>query len=327
MVLFVNDHFAIEKEYLGTYADLPQHEETEIIRRLSEKPWREVVGEEFFDSNPWLYRIICDPGRDQCLDVINFPTGGVYLDIGSGWGQLTIPLAKQGTAVAFDLTRNRLDILNEIAEQERVNVEKIQGNFLSFPFRQQIFDLVIFNGSLEWIGSGRSEMSSIRDIQIDALKKAGTLLKPNGKLYVGIENSIGAKYVMGTNDDHTGLSHLMYLNEVLANSKYLENKGDILPAKTWSLFEYYNMFDEAGLELDSVYACFPDYKLVRSMVRLETLNDFILDGYLQVSEHDGSNGESLQYQNELDQFYLTLAKNKVAQFFCPSYGFVLKKKG
>jgi SAM-dependent methyltransferase len=326
LVTLVNDSFAIEKIYSGTYADLPLEEEQNIIDRLKHEPWEEVVSELFFESNPWLYKIICDPGRAQALDLINYVKNGVYLDVGAGWGQLSIPLAKHGRTVAFDLTLNRLQILDRIATQEGVMLEKIQGNFLSFPFKKDLFDLIIFNGSLEWIGSGREEVVSIREIQLNALKKAREILKKDGKLYIGIENSIGVKYIMGTPDDHTGISHLMYLSEEKANQKFEQSNNNLLPAKTWSLAEYYQLFDEAGFQTVKTYGCFPDYKLIRQMVEIDDVNRYILTGHLDVQEYNGANGEIVEHQEELRSIYTTLAKNNVAHLFCPSYGFVLTGK-
>ncbi|MGO4546877.1 class I SAM-dependent methyltransferase [Paenibacillus sp. 2TAB23] len=326
-VTISQDGLLIENKYAGTYADLPEQEEINLIKELQQKKWEEVVAQRYFKKQPWLYRIITDPGRSQFLDIINVKPGGLYLDVGSGWGQVAIPLARYGKSIAFDLTKNRLDILLEIAKQEKVNLSRIQGNFLTFPFNEEIFDLIVFNGSLEWIASGRAENESIKECQINALSKAASLLTNDGIIYIGIENSLGAKYIMGTHDDHTSMSHLMYLSEKFANEKYNAIRNKSIPAKTWSLSEYEQLFQDAGLSIERVYACYPDYKLIRVMVQLEDVNSYLLKNSHQVLEYDGSNGHGIEYQNELRHLYNTLALNNVAQYFCPSYGFVLKKKG
>lgn len=326
-ITVINGDLAVELKYAGTYADLPEQEEKDLIAELQHFPWNEVVYQRYFEKQPWLYRIITDQGRAQFLDVINFKQNGRYLDIGSGWGQVSIPLARYGHSVALDLTRNRLDILAEIARQENVPLTRLQGNFLTFPFKHQLFDLIIFNGSLEWIAAGRERNQSIKAIQLEALIKSANLLKNDGKVYIGIENSLGAKYITGTNDDHTGINHLMYLSEDKANKKYQKFKEGELPAKTWSLAEYEELFYRAGLKVEKVYACFPDYKLIRTMVQLEDLNHYILNHSHQVLEHDGADGHILKHSDELLQLYKTLAMNGIAQYFCPSYGFVLKKRG
>lgn len=323
---FVKEDLAVELEYLGSYADIPQTEEQLLIDRMKVEPWRDVVRDSFFTHHNWLYRIIMDPGRIQFLDMINYKKNGRYLDIGSGWGQVSIPLAKQGEMVALDLTKNRLELLDCIAQQEDVILQKIQGNFLTIPFKKDLFDLVIFNGSLEWIGSGRDDSSTIRNEQLKALIKANNILTDDGKIYIGIENSLGAKYLAGTQDDHTGLAHIMYLPEQIAHNKHKQLKSSLLSAKTWSLEEYYELFKEAGLQVEKTYACFPDYKLIRRMVDIKEINQLILSHNLDVEEYDGSNGETLSLNVELRELYKTMAKNGVVQYFCPSYAFVLKRK-
>jgi len=325
-VTILTDGSAIENKYLGDYADISQQKEQTIIKEMENKPWKKVVEDHFYTAHNWLYRIIMDPGRTQFLDILNYKENGKYLDVGSGWGQVSIPLARKGEMVSLDLTKNRLDILGNIAKQEGVDLHRIQGNFLTFPFRSDLFDLIIFNGSLEWIGSGREEETTIRSKQLEALCKAEKLLSDEGLIYIGIENSMGAKYLMGTKDDHTGIKHIMYLSEQTANQKNKSEKQQILAAKTWSLSEYYELFEEANLEVVKTYACFPDYKLIRQMIDIKNVNEFILSKDWAVEEYDGSNGKSISLNKELKELYKILAANHILQYFCPSYAFVLKRK-
>ncbi|NHN34273.1 class I SAM-dependent methyltransferase [Paenibacillus agricola] len=321
-----SDNFVIESNYTGKYADLSSEHEAEMVTMMSDRPWKDVIAESFKDHSPWLYKIITDTGRSLFLDVLDIPKNGLYLDVGSGWGQVCIPLGRYGNSVALDLTYNRLNILKSIATQESVPLQYVQGNFLSFPFLEGIFDAIVFNGSLEWIGVGREEGASIREVQIEALKKAYRLLKPGGMIYIGIENSMGLKYILGAADDHTGLIHHTFLEEKLAEVNFLtKTDGEQLPSKTWSLEEYKEMIGESGLELEKVYGCFPDYKLIRQMIDLRSINEVLKKG-LPVLEHLGTNGISFEKNNELNEIYKVLSKNKIAQSFCPSYGFILRKR-
>lgn len=324
-VHWIQSDFVQEITYSGTYADLINDDELEMIKKMQTKPWREVVRQSIPSTAPWLYQIIMDPSRSNFLDLLDIKKDGDFLDVGSGWGQVALPLSRRGNSVAFDLTRNRLNILQEIAKQERSSLGYIQGNFITFPFKRDCFDLIVFNGSLEWIGSGREEGESIRSQQIIALQKAKDMLKGGGTIYIGIENSMGAKYLLGTPDDHTGISHITYLSEEIMESKHWELRQKRLPTKTYSYKEYLTMFSEAGLKLKSSYACFPDYKLIRLMVPVEELNSFILSNGIATPEHCGTDGSPLVFQNELSNLYKTMAHNGVAQLFCPSYGFVLER--
>jgi SAM-dependent methyltransferase len=325
-VKVIEQDFIVETEYAGTYADLTAESEIRIIEALKQRPWKKVVDDFFFRQNPWLYRIITDPGRSLFLELLPLKRKGVYFDIGSGWGQVTIPLAKIGYSVAVDLTYNRLEILRQIALQENVSIGYVQGNFLTFPFRDSIADLIVFNGSLEWIGSGRPSEVTIRECQLEALKKARQMLKPDGIVYIGIENSLGAKYLGGVKDDHTGIPHLMYLSEEEANARFTAMTSGRLPAKTWSLQEYYDMFAESGLEPIVTYGCFPDYKLIRLMINIEEIDDFFLSNTYSVTEHDGTDGSPLSDSPRLHALYTQAARNRIAAYLCPSYAFVLKKK-
>jgi len=323
----IDENFAIERSYSGKYSDLSNEGEMELVSQMDIKYWKDVVAENFQEKSPWLYKIITDAGRPLFLNILGIPQNGVYLDVGSGWGQVCIPLGRIGTSVALDLTFNRLNILKSIASQENVPLQYVQGNFLTFPFVEKSFDIIIFNGSLEWIGVGRDKDSTIREVQIKALKKANKMLKADGIIYVGIENSIGLKYILGAVDDHTGIVHNTFLDEKMAFENFKKITGtDQILSKTWSLEEYKEIFNEAELQVDKIYGCFPDYKLIRKMVDLRIINEELLKG-MPVSEHLGTNGELFQKNKELDAIYKLLAKNKVAETFCPSYGFILRKRG
>lgn len=324
---FVAEDYVVEKDYEGNYADLSNEAELRLLETLREKPWQEVIAEEVAETSPWLYQVIIDKGRSLFLDLLEVPQGGNYLDVGSGWGQVSLPLAKHGNVVALDLTANRLNILQAIAQQEKVSLSYAQGNFLTFPFKQNGFDLIIFNGSLEWIGIGRKENERIRDIQLKALCRAGALLKPGGQIYIGIENSLGLKYLLGAPDDHTGLAFFTFLPEIVAESQYSSQDQSLhLPTKTWSLAEYRQLIAEAGLEEERVYGCFPDYKLIRQMIDIRDINDYLTLRGLPTPEHLGTDGSPFGHEKELDALYRLLASNSIAQYFCPSYGLILRKR-
>ncbi|WP_088834219.1 class I SAM-dependent methyltransferase [Paenibacillus tyrfis] len=321
-----SDDFIVERCYSGDYADLSNDKEVEILKLMKDRPWKDVLSEKFEKKSPWLYKIIADMGRATFLDLIDIPENGLYLDVGSGWGQVCIPLGRYGKSIALDLTFNRLSILKTIATQENVPLYYAQGNFLSFPFKENIFDTIIFNGSLEWIGVGREQATSIKSVQITALKKANQLLKPDGILYIGIENSLGLKYIVGAPDDHTNLIDHTFLDEVAAQSNYSTHfPRTQLPAKTWSLSEYKEMIDHAGFDIVRIYGCFPDYKIIRQMIDLKKINNELLNGSLTL-EHFGTNGEIVPFNEKLDHIYKLLATNQIAQNFCPSYGFIIRKR-
>ena len=196
---------------------------------------------------------------------------------------------------------------------------------LSFPFRQGTFDLVLFNGTLEWVGTGRGPDRTIRQCQIDALRAAANAVKPDGRIYVGIENNVGLKYLMGARDDHTSLVNYSFRSEDEAQAILRPLGGDRPQAKTWGLNQLKAMAGEAGLAVKSVFGCFPHYKLPRHLVPLEEVNQFLLQWEIDWEEHHGDRGEPIADQNTIRSAYRQLADNGIAQWFCPSYVMILVK--
>lgn len=309
------------------YTDIGAKHEEEILQELKSSCWREVVNKRYSKLSPWLYKIITDRGRSLFLDFLPIKMGGKFLDVGSGWGQIAIPLSKYGNVFCLDVTLPRLNILREIARQERAYLNYICGNYCTLPFGANQFDLVIFNGALEWISIGLPD-NGILEAQNIAIRKTYSILNPEGIIYIGIENAMGLKYLLGAPDDHTAIQDFSFLNEQEAVALYnkVTGKGN-LRAKTWSLNEYKTLLLENGFEIVQIYGCFPDYKIIRQMIPLEDVNSFILDNSLSYHEHSGADGVPLPFIDKMKPIYSLLAKNGVAELFCPSFCIVAKKRG
>lgn len=321
----LEDNFWTELDIQGHYEDINSKEEIEILEQLKNNSWEDVVAQRFADKHPWLYSIITDRGRSLFLDFLPIKKDGNYLDVGSGWGQIAIPLSQQGNVFCLDVTISRLKILREIARQEKSALNYVCGNFCTFPFDDNQFDLIIFNGSLEWLALGLSG-KSIWQVQQEALKKAHDILSPCGYIYIGIENSLGLKYLFGAPDDHTCVQHLAFLDEEKARSLYAKTvPTKPLPAKTWSLIEYKKLLGDAGLNIVEIYGCFPDYKLIRQMIPLKDVNTILTDNGIPYPEHSGIDGSKLSTNESLDAVYRLLGKNNIAQYFCPSFGIIARK--
>jgi SAM-dependent methyltransferase len=319
------DDLWVEAGASAQYTDIGADVEALLVEALASMPWQDVIAQRFAAHNPWLYKIITDRGRSLFLDFVPVQPGGSFLDVGSGWGQVAIPLSRMGQVFCLDVSVGRLEILRQIARQEGGALEYICGNYRTFPFAQEQFDLVVFNGSLEWIALGSPDIG-IWDAQAAALEKARRILKPGGVVYVGIENAMGLKYLLGAPDDHTGIPHLTFLDEPDAAALHAKLQGGKpLRAKTWSLNDYRVLMEGAGLEILEIYACFPDYKLIRSMVPLPAVNSFLTETGLPYTEHSGTDGTELPCNHLLGPIYRLLARNGVAQYFCPSYALIAKK--
>ena len=180
-VATTKEGIVVDNQSAGSYSDIPAEQTKTLLSRLASQPWRQVVKDLYEQQNPWLYRIVTDPSRAMPMDLLDFHAGSCCLDVGSGWGQLSIPLSLGGCrVVALDLTIERLRVLRHIAGQEGAAMALAKGNVLTFPFRPEAFDFVLFNGALEWVGTGRGAGQTIRQCQIAALRCAAAALKPGG---------------------------------------------------------------------------------------------------------------------------------------------------
>ena len=107
-------------EWGDTFTSKPencyQDTKEENIRSIIEKiqngtPWKQAVKQKFKTNNPWLYEIVCSPKRTKFLDEFVKPKDLQILDIGAGWGQFTLPLAKQNQICSLEPTPERLDFI------------------------------------------------------------------------------------------------------------------------------------------------------------------------------------------------------------------------
>ena len=103
----------------------------------------------------------------------------LVLDAGSGTGLVTLALHSAGyrprKTFALDISYNSLLVaaeqFNEDKQVSADEVETVQGNLLSLPFRDESFDVVLTCGALEYVplDNGLQELARV-------LKKDGTLV-------------------------------------------------------------------------------------------------------------------------------------------------------
>jgi 2-polyprenyl-3-methyl-5-hydroxy-6-metoxy-1,4-benzoquinol methylase len=305
------------------YRDIPEETLTRIKSRISRgENWQNVLKDSFESSSNWLYQITTSDSRNKFLEERKPDPNDVVLDIGAGWGQFSIPLAKSNKLCALEPTPERLEFIKAVAEQEQVdqNMFFVGTDYLDTGFETK-FDLILCIGVLEWVGSFRDDAEP-SELQLSFLKKARQELNFGGRMVIGIENRIGLKYLMGAPDDHTGLAHISYLEYDSARKKHREKTKEELRCFTYGMEEYKKMLTESGFTKIQFFAALPDYKLPVKIFPIEknecSLNQFILDGNI-IKEHNGLDGKGLPNQSSLDLNYKSLASMNVAHHFAPSF--------
>jgi SAM-dependent methyltransferase len=255
------------------------------------------------------------------------PAGARILDLGAGWGQLALPLARHhGVQVtALEPTPERLAFIRAAATQEQLvdRLHFVQARFQELEFEPS-FDLICCVGVLEWVP--KFQPGQPRAVQLEFMRHMRAALRPGGQCCVGIENRFGLKYLLGARDDHTGTRNVSVLDAALAAAKHQALTGQELRAFTYTYPEYEELFQAAGFVKIEAYAAFPDYKLPQLVLPLShpaALNQALLENPIP-PEHDGLDGHLLPDPEHHISHYRSLARMGLAQYFCPSFFFLLR---
>jgi len=187
--------------------------------------------------------------------------GGLVLDLGCGWGPTSVALARTfGHVVALDATRERLDFLKQRCHEDGLNNITYcrAGDGDHLPFADATFDAVVLNGVLEWIPVGKK--GNPRDCQIAFLKEVTRILKPNGQLYLGIENRLGFKYFLGSPEDHTGVRFLSLVPRFVANAYLRIARGKPFRTYTYTRAGLRKLLTLGGFQNHGFYIPSMDYR-------------------------------------------------------------------
>ena len=305
--------------YRDTQAKVLENLNAEITKGI---PWREAARRQFEESNPWLFNIITHESRNRFIREQPPKTSELVLDIGAGWGQTALPLAKTNKVCALEPTPERLEFIKAAAKQEDVaqNLFFIGSDYMEIEFETK-FNVILSIGVLEWVAAFRKD-GEPEEIQASFLAKTQRDLHKDGRLVIGIENRLGLKYLLGANDDHIGIPNVACLRKEMAKLKYMQKTNQELRCLTHSMIEYQKMLKDVGYKRIRFFAALPDYKLPERIFPIESnrceINDFFLSGDW-ISEHDGTNGLTLNNQEELQSTYLSLAEMNLAHYFAPSF--------
>jgi SAM-dependent methyltransferase len=184
--------------------------------------------------------------------------GRWVLEIGIGGGGIGRAFARLGARVVageYSAATVRAVAVKQRGWQERVPLVRLDG--VAVPFRDEMFDLVLLNGVLEYFGC-RSGKESPREYQLKGLRSIHRTLVSGGWLYLAIENRFYPKYALS--DPHTHQPFVSWLPRRAADWYSNAASGHAYRHWTYSLQRLKRLLAEAGFRRFRVFLPIPSYQ-------------------------------------------------------------------
>lgn len=279
---------------------VPRDEMARLVRDAPGTSWEETVRHfvRFVKNVPdWVDNVAVN-GRYAWKLLLELPPDGRFLDFGCGLGNLTQNVAPHvRETVALDLTWERLQFARERFAKFNAGDRIILvagGDGAHLPFPDAHFDCIALSGVLEWIaddtdtyGENGSRVrkaaamllsffgqTNPRRTQLRFLRELRRILKPEGQLFVGIENRWGYEYFTGRPDHHSGLPLASLLPRFAANVYSVARNHRPYRTYTYSFAGMRRLFAAAGLPRQELYGLTPGYSHLEEIVPASTDQPF-----------------------------------------------------
>lgn len=185
------------------------------------------------------------------------------LDLGCGWGNLSAAAGlAAGQVVAMDLAplRARFTQLHLQAEGLDNALVLGGGDGRYLPFAAASFDAVILNGVLEWVGEPTAVKVTPDEALAAFLAEVRRVLRPGGRVLIGIENRFSAKYILGMPEEHVNQRYVSLLPRWMADRYLRRVQGRPYRIRTYSHWGIARVLQAAGFQEVERHLPLPDYR-------------------------------------------------------------------
>ena len=266
----VIDGIPVFVEGFPYWGEIPREPMLKVNALIQEKYWKTVLLESEDASVRRAAEMIVNVERANWHWLTDLGPQSRVLDVGAGLGANSHALACRFREVfALEPVQERVDFMRQRFAQEGIgNVKILRTSLWDIPFPPKSCDLVVLNGVLEWVATGRE--GDPEALQVAALKRAFQLLTPGGYLYVGIENRMPWQYFIGAPDVHCGLPYVTVLPRPLANW-YAKRRGQAEGYRNYiySIRGYRRLLAAAGFTDVQFYLAIPSYNAPRFYVPIK----------------------------------------------------------
>lgn len=224
-------------------------------------------------EDPDRYRFFMDPARSDWRFAMDLHPTDHVLDVGCGMGGNTFGLCDHVEHVtAFDLSHTRT-VFTDIRRRElgKTNITILNADITALPFPDASFDVIVFNGILEWVGQNM-KFDDPYKVQQWVMQICFRLLKPGGRMYVGIENRWYPGYLTGP--DHIGLPVVAWMPRWLARPYCRWRIGKDYRTYVHGKRGYEKIFRDAGFEQVRVWMPYPGYNDQRLLIPFDDIGAF-----------------------------------------------------
>lgn len=262
------------------------------------------------------------PNRVSWRHLIGLQPSSLVVDIGAGSGGVACQLAADCRVVAVDRSHVDAAFVALRARQSGLRaLNSIVADGCRLPLRDGVADAVTLIGVLEWVGTdfpGRDP----RESQLEALREARRVLKPDGRLYLAIENGRYFGYYLGMPEPHARLRYVSLMEREAGERYSRDARRQPLLELTHSLPDYRALLREAGFPGVEAYWLHPDYRLPHAVVPVDDpdIARWYVDQHL----------DPRWYGGPLHQAMYSYYRYAPAEFLAHSvrdYGFVARKEG
>lgn len=251
------------------WGEVSQKQIDEIVAEIKRVGWERASKDYIHRKYPWFYEYMTEATRANCVNLFSPDRFERALDIGFGYGSITLSLSDVfEKVVGLEDSIERLHILKaRIASSGRDNIELVHGDALRMPFRKDTFDAATIIGVLEWVGL-TDKVHLVEEVQLSFLKGVYDVMREGGEVVIGIENRTGFQYLFGWKD-HTNIWGTNLMPRALANLYTKLRLGEPYRAYTYSHIGYRKLMKKAGFKDVEIFCALRSYRFPKYIISLD----------------------------------------------------------